>query len=155
MGYGRLARIAICVACYAALVVACAPGGPAVPASQPTATETSKVVDPDAVMAQLTSVDTLTDAAEQLASVLGTTANAIRVRMTPGGICVPCSGMPENVASAEPAEAPVSAVPLPLAKGSLLWLSAGDLVCFYYFDGEKLAPQSCRIMPATEAEGKR
>jgi hypothetical protein len=118
------------------------------------AAPTPAPVNPDVLMMQLTPAATLEQAAKQLAVALGTTVDVIRVRMTTG-VCIPCSGVVESPVRAEPAGVPVNKVSLPLARGSLLWLSADDLTCFYYFDGEKLAPQSCRIMPTIEAEGRR
>jgi hypothetical protein len=136
----RAIWLALLMAVCLAGVVACAPAvtaGAAAPPATP---------DPAALFAKLATAATLDEAATQMAAAAGAAVDVIRVRMTTGS-CIPCSGKVENPAQKDARGVPVSEVALPLPKGASIWMRIGDVTCFYYYDGGKLAPQSCRILP--------
>ncbi|MDH7486824.1 MAG: hypothetical protein QHJ81_11175 [Anaerolineae bacterium] len=162
MGYRRyILRLASCILhpasciltiCLMLAVQACAPVAapvptPAVniaPTATPTASATLPPLDAEAIAARLTPVATVSQAAGQLAAVLGTTPDAVRVRVEapPVGACAACDRPPVG----EPEEGvPVGDGALPLAPASAVWLTVRNVVCHYVYDGQELKPISVRL----------
>jgi len=157
MGYRRFILVMAAVVYLMLAVVACAPVGVPAPTLQlditPTATPAASTpptsVDPEAIAAQLTPVVTLSQAAEQLARVLGTTADVARVRVEAplnADTCITCDRLPVDFAESESGGVPIKDVALPLAPGSAVWLTVRDVVCLYAYDGEELKPVSVRVV---------
>jgi len=171
MGYRRFVLVMAAVVCFMLAVVACVPVGVPVSTLQlnialtatpvstlqldialtatPAASTTPTSVDPEAIAAQLTPVATLSQAAEQLARAMKTTAGVARVRVEAPpntDTCVTCDRPPIDPAESEFEGVPVKDVPLPLVPGSAVWLTVRDVVCLYAYDGEDLRLVSVRVV---------
>ncbi len=117
-----------------------APPSP-LPLPSPTAAPTS-AVDPRQALAQLSPVGTLQEAARGCARALGGTPDAVRVKVDEppkDGQCVPCSAPPLSYTDKG---RPLAEAPLPLVKGSSVWLTIEDVICAYYFDGQEFKPST-------------
>lgn len=157
MGYRRFILVMAVVVYLMLAVVACVPVGVPAPTLQldvtptatPAATTTPTPVDPEAIAAQLTPVTTLSQAAEQLARVLETTADVARARVEAplnADTCITCDRLPVDFAESESGGVPIKDVALPLAPGSGVWLTVRDVVCHYVYDGKELKLVSVRVI---------
>lgn len=102
-------------------------------------------VTPEAVAAQLTEVDTLDNAAQQLASALGVAAEQVRVRLR-FDQCITCNADQYATASSS-AGLTLAEASERLQPGATLWLFVDTFTCTYSFDGTRLTPQTCQFAP--------
>jgi len=139
-------------------LAACGPAGAPAPTPRPEAAPTATSatstiftpVDREAIAAQLTPVATLSQAAEQLAGILETTVNAVKVRVEAppkGDACVTCDRPPVDLTESEIEGIPVKEATSPLTPGSAVWLTVQDIVCLYAYDGKELKPVSVWVAP--------
>lgn len=105
----------------------------------------ARAVTPEAVAAQLTEVETLGNAAEQLAGALGVTADQVRVRIR-FDQCITCNADQYATASSA-AGLTLAEAEARLQPGAMLWLFVDAFTCTYTFDGAHLTPQTCQIAP--------
>jgi len=157
MSYRQFIWVTMALVCFMLAGEACVPASvslaphpvEAVPPTTSTlaASPPPTSLDPEAIAAQLTPVATISKAAEQLAGLLGTTPDAVRVRVeTPVvGACATCDRPP--VGEFREKGVPVSEVALPLVPASAVWLTVQDVVCHYAYDGRELKPISVWISP--------
>lgn len=83
---------------------------------------------------------TLHEAAGQCAAALGAAVETTLVRIeTPKEQeCLPCNKLPIGSERG----APLAEIVLPLERGSWVWLTVGDLLCIYLYDGQAFKPSS-------------
>lgn len=138
--------------CTAALLMGLAAcGGPAVggvgsPPATSAATSTAVATarptpDGAALLAQLKRTAVLDEAIGQCAAALGGAADQALIRIeTPKELdCVPCNRLPIGSLSRG---APIGEIALPPEAGSWVWVTVGDLLCVYLFDGQEYKPSS-------------
>ena len=115
----------------------------ALPAPQPTLMVAPlPTVDTRQTLAKLSQVRTLPEAARDCAQALGGTPDAVRVRVQEPVReiqCLPCGVPPLGQVDTG---RPVAEVALPLVDGSSVWLTMGDVICAYYYDGQAFKPAS-------------
>lgn len=97
--------------------------------------------DPAAILAQLRRTATLAEAAGQCAAMLGVSPDQalIRIETPKEQDCVPCNRLPIGSLSRG---VPVGEISLPLEPRSWVWVTVGDLLCVYLFDGQEFKPSS-------------
>jgi hypothetical protein len=98
------------------------------------------------IMAQLTPGASLERAVEQLAIVLETTTDTIRVRVyapTDPGACYDCDTHPTDWGEPETEGVPLNDVLQPIAHGSAVWLTAQSVSCHYSYNGTTFTPRFC------------
>ncbi len=125
--------------CGAPVMTAAPISTPAVVSSPIVTPAATPPLDLVAVRARLQRAATLEAAARQCAAAAGETAQAVRVRVETAREqeCVPCNRLPIGTMDRG---LPVESVQLPIAPNSWVWLSAGDLLCVYGYDGAEFTP---------------
>jgi hypothetical protein len=102
-------------------------------------------VTPAAVAEELTEVDSLAQAAQQLADALNVAADQVRVRIR-FDQCITCNA-DQYAAASSSTGLTVTEAAEQLEPGATLWLFVGTLTCTYSFDGTHLMPQTCQNAP--------
>lgn len=100
-------------------------------------------VTPVAVMAKLTPVATLDEAAKQFAAALEVAPDNVRVRISTAG-CNACALEANPALTSEAGVAVADAAPL-LKPHDFVTLFVQTFGCFYEFDGKSFIPQGCRF----------
>lgn len=142
----------VTLGCAAVLLLALtACGGPAnggvevppvTPASTPTAVATARpTLDSAALLVQLQRTAALDEAVGHCAALIGAAADQARIRIETSKEqdCVPCNRLPIGSLSRG---APIDEIALPPEAGSLVWVTIGDLLCIYLFDGQEYRPSA-------------
>ena len=141
---GCVMALLMAIAGCAAPITSVTPTPTAVPAPTPVPVSTATTrptPDTRQILAQLQRSASLQRVAEQCAAAINASVGLARVRIEPptGDGCVPCNKLPLAYLNRG---VPISEVPQPLADGSWIWLTVGDLLCFYVFDAGEFKPSS-------------
>lgn len=96
-------------------------------------------VTPEALAAELEPADTLSEAADGLATLLGVNTSDILVRIQSRD----CSVCKIDASGVEFPDMPVDDAESRLETNDKLWLVVQDLTCYYYYDGKTLSPLAC------------
>ena len=105
-------------------------------------------MDSKAIMAHLTPADTIEQVVMQLAGLLDTTPDRIKVRVEPpvtSGACMTCDRPPAEVMESEMMWSRLGEVRQPIPPGSAIWLAVQDVMCLYLYDGEVFKPVSVYV----------
>jgi hypothetical protein len=102
-------------------------------------------VTPAAVAEELIEVDSLAQAAQQLADALGVAADQVRVRIR-FDQCITCNA-DQYAAASSSTGLTLAEAEERLKPGATLWLFVDAFTCTYSFDGTRLTPQTCQFAP--------
>ena len=103
-------------------------------------------VTPEALAAELEPADTLSEAADQLATLLGVNTDDILVRIQSRD----CSVCKIDASGVEFPDMPVDDAQSRLETNDKLWLVVQDLTCYYYYDGKTVSPLACNQDGSTD-----
>ena len=99
-------------------------------------------VTPEAIVAQLTVVNNLKEAAQQFATAIQVDNDAVRVRLDTGE-CNTCSII-ENQQNTSLAGLSVADASERVEPGNQVYLAVPRFVCIYDYDGAIFTPRECR-----------
>lgn len=103
-------------------------------------------VTPEALAAELEPAETLSEAADGLAALLGVKTNSILVRIQSRD----CSVCKIDASGVEFPDMPVDDAQSRLETNDKLWLVVQDLTCYYYYDGKTVSPLACGTQETVE-----
>lgn len=106
------------------------------------AREAPKITEePTAIFAQLSTVPSVEDAAEQLMTLLDIRERDIQVRLVDTTACALCEM--QTAENNPPTFVTVAEAAKVVEPGYAIWLHVGNFNCAYFFSDDELIPQQC------------